>query len=273
MYRTVLGAIIGVCIGLLLRNPWAIGGLLILGAVIGSRLDSHATPHEPDLGALPPEPDELPPPRVNAPAQRLIDAVNIAKTKRRLADDVCALFVALAQADGELIREEVRVARLFFEEDLGYSTLELDGVRVAMKRALSHPIPLDEAAELCCESMMETERVLLINALFEVALADGPLTSEEERLLTRAADALKIPPSDLRTVFEMHLGTGEQHYKTLGVTSEVPNEELKRVYRRLVVLHHPDRVAHLGAAASERATERFRDIQSAWEHVRRVRGL
>lgn len=264
MYRTILGAIIGLCLGLLTRSSWAIAGLTLLGLFIGARLDWSAPAIDDGEPVIPPTFDD---------PERLERTVQQAKAKKRFTDDVCALFVALAQVDGDVIREEVRVARQFFQEDLAYDEGELEDVRVALKAALAKPVSLEDAALRCTQTMSETERVLLINALFEVAVADGPLTSEEERHLTQAAEALKIPPADLRTVFEMHLGTGEQHYKTLGVTSDITDAELKAAYKRLVALHHPDRVAHLGAAAAERAGERFRDIQNAWEHVRRVRGL
>lgn len=266
MYRTILGAIIGLSIGLLLKNGWAIGALVIVGALIGSRFD---LPDQPKSLDEDPSPKEL----SVEEQQRLRQAVEQTQARQRFVDDVSALFVALAQADGELVREEVRVARRFFEDDLGFSAVELEGVRAAIKRALSSPLSIEEAADRCRTTMTETERVLLINALFEVALADGPLTSDEERLLTRAAEDLRLPPADLRTVFEMHLGKGEQHYKALGVASDVSDDELRRAYKRLVVLHHPDRVAHLGAAAQDKATARFREIQNAWEHVRRTRGL
>lgn len=266
VYRTILGAIVGLCVGLLLRNGWAAGALAVLGAFIGSRMDSSA----PSLDTGEPPPPPVP---AFAEPEELERSVQKVKAKKKFVDDVCALFVALAKVDGELLREEVRAARVFFEEDLAFTKDELEDVRLAIKAAIQRELPLEEAAARSCVTLTETERVLLVNALFEVALADGPLTSDEERLLTRAADALKIPPADLRTIFQMHLGTGEQHYRTLGVTSDISDSELKAAYRRLVTLHHPDRVAHLGAAAQERAGERFRDIQSAWEHVRRLRGL
>lgn len=220
-----------------------------------------------DFDALPPsEP-------LDEPERQLLLHVTQTRSRKQFTDDVCALFVAIGKVDGELIAEEVRAAKAFFRDDLGFTDEELDDVRLSLKAAMAEPVSLAAAAERCAQTMTQTERTLLINALFEVALADGALTHDEERLLSDAATGLRIPPADLRTVFEMHLGTGEQHYKTLGLNSDMTDDQLKRAYKRLIVLHHPDRVAHLGAGAQQRAAERFHELQDAWAHIRRVRGL
>ena len=52
-------------------------------------------------------------------------------------------------------------------------------------------------------------------------------------------------------------------YAVLGVSPGASSEELHDAYRRLVKLHHPDR-----NGGSAESTQRFREIQDAYEHVR-----
>jgi curved DNA-binding protein CbpA len=55
-------------------------------------------------------------------------------------------------------------------------------------------------------------------------------------------------------------------YSVLGVPPTASDEELRRAYRRLVKLHHPDHNA--GSAASER---RFEEVQEAYARVLEMR--
>jgi curved DNA-binding protein CbpA len=55
-------------------------------------------------------------------------------------------------------------------------------------------------------------------------------------------------------------------YKTLGVRAGASDEEIRRAYRRLVQLHHPDH--NHGSEESER---RFEEIQAAYARIRSLR--
>ncbi len=55
-------------------------------------------------------------------------------------------------------------------------------------------------------------------------------------------------------------------YATLGVTSDVSDVELRRVYRDLVKRHHPDR-----NGGSPEATVRFAEVQNAYAAITRLR--
>jgi curved DNA-binding protein CbpA len=52
-------------------------------------------------------------------------------------------------------------------------------------------------------------------------------------------------------------------YKTLGVSRDVSDEDLRAAYRRLVQLHHPD---HNGGSAE--SARRFEEVQDAYAQIR-----
>ena len=55
-------------------------------------------------------------------------------------------------------------------------------------------------------------------------------------------------------------------YRTLGVTSQASDEEIRHAYRRLAMAHHPDH-----NAGSAQSAVRFAEIQEAYAHVRLLR--
>jgi curved DNA-binding protein CbpA len=55
-------------------------------------------------------------------------------------------------------------------------------------------------------------------------------------------------------------------YKTLGVRPSASDDEVRKAYRRLVQLHHPDH-----NAGSEESERRFEEVQEAYARVRELR--
>ena len=63
-----------------------------------------------------------------------------------------------------------------------------------------------------------------------------------------------------------------ESYSKLGCSPEVSDEELQGKYRELCRQYHPDRVASLAPEIAELATEKFQEIQVAYEFIKGHRG-
>jgi preprotein translocase subunit Sec63 len=61
-------------------------------------------------------------------------------------------------------------------------------------------------------------------------------------------------------------------YAVLGIRSEASNEELEQAYRRRISEYHPDRVAHAAQEIRDMADERSREINQAYDQIKRQRG-
>ena len=70
-------------------------------------------------------------------------------------------------------------------------------------------------------------------------------------------------------------GAYQKALDLLGVRADTEPEAIKRAYRRLLSRHHPDKLAGAGAspAAVREATERTRELHSAYALVRERRGF
>ncbi len=180
------------------------------------------------------------------------------------------VFAAVARADGPLCDAEREVAVAYFNGDL-----RLGPAMVARAtRALNAPEPMDTGAAIleARGHLSPKERPPLLSALYAMALVDGPLQNTEHDALKRVSSALNLPDAAYAQVAERHLGSGDEHYRTLGVAPEASDQDLHGAYRKLAARYHPDRAAQNGIPASEAATK-FQQVKTAWEALKKLRGL
>jgi DnaJ like chaperone protein len=61
----------------------------------------------------------------------------------------------------------------------------------------------------------------------------------------------------------------------LGVNRDDPEEQIKRQYRKLVKEYHPDRILSKGLPEEfiQIAQDKFREIQEAYEGIKKERGM
>ena len=62
-------------------------------------------------------------------------------------------------------------------------------------------------------------------------------------------------------------------YDILRVDSNASDAEIKKAYRVLVLMYHPDKVSSLGDEAVRQATESMKQINQAWDVVKEARGM
>lgn len=51
------------------------------------------------------------------------------------------------------------------------------------------------------------------------------------------------------------------------------DDEVRAAYRKMAMKNHPDKVATLGPDVQKAATEKFRQVQEAYETIKRERGM
>ncbi len=58
-------------------------------------------------------------------------------------------------------------------------------------------------------------------------------------------------------------------YEILGVSPTASQDEIKTAYRRLAGQYHPDKVSHLGKEFQTMAHLRFKEIQAAYDNLKK----
>lgn len=125
-----------------------------------------------------------------------------------------------------------------------------------------------------------------------IAYVDGRLHTNEEKKLSNICKYLKLPPSTLQSIINTYKEAFEKKYKEeeqarkrraeakqktstnyrkkrmaaiLEVNENASFSDIKKAYRKLVKLHHPDRFQNNGPEQIKMARERFIEIQLAYE--------
>lgn len=62
-------------------------------------------------------------------------------------------------------------------------------------------------------------------------------------------------------------------YRTLGLSPEAPDSEVKSAFKKLAVKYHPDKYATESQDVQHAAEEKFKTINEAYQLIRKQRGL
>lgn len=187
--------------------------------------------------------------------------------------NLTALLTLVAKADDQVAPEEARAIADFFKRELHFGESELGMIRRIMKETLKVNPPPEAVAKEFAKIALVEERLALLRLLWMVAAADGHIDPREERTITRIGEALGISAGDQRAVGAEFREVSDAHYEILGVNPEAEEEEIKAAYKRMAKQYHPDRVAHLGEEYARLATEKFAQINAAYDAIRRERGF
>ncbi|MEL7214633.1 MAG: TerB family tellurite resistance protein [Pseudomonadota bacterium] len=181
---------------------------------------------------------------------------------------VIALGAKMAKADGHVTRDEVRAFREVFQitaED------EATAARV-FNMARQDVAGFEHYAARVARMFGAGDPVLedVVEGLFHIAVADGVYHPNEDAFLHEVADVLGLSERRFRTLRARHVPSeAPDPHDVLGLEPEMPMEEMRRRYRRLVRDTHPDQMIARGVPeeAVQLATKRLAAINEAWEQI------
>lgn len=118
-----------------------------------------------------------------------------------------------------------------------------------------------------------SSRLQLIHFLFGIAKADEYVSEIEVNEIRKIAGYLFINQYDFESIKSMFYSAIDRDYKMLEITKNASIEEVKKAYRKMVKKYHPDKLVGLGKEHLKGAQEKFQNIQSAYERIKKERGL
>ena len=121
--------------------------------------------------------------------------------------------------------------------------------------------------------MNYSQRLQLFHYLVQIALADGDFSKSEKSVLEAIGSTIGLTNADVNSVISMFYKDTNSAYAVLEISPSATDDEVRTAYRRMAMKNHPDKVATLGADVQKAAAEKFRQIQEAYETIKKERGM
>lgn len=182
----------------------------------------------------------------------------------------------LAKADGQITRDEGEMVVSFLDRMNVRGEERQFAIRVFNEAKNSKYQVEDFARQFAQMTAGQVDlRSSMMDMLFAIALSDGEFHPQEERMIGSIASILGIGDAELDALRARYIGNTDHAYAVLGLSSDADDETVKGAYRQLVQEYHPDRIISQGMPEEfvEYATQRFQEIQTAWDQIKRERNL
>lgn len=249
-----IGAIVGFCI------KGFIGGIIgyVIGGFIDSLIGRDSQPHHSQTGA----------------GSSGSDAYNT------FLYYLMYLSADIIFADGKIYQTETNFLRSFLNQTFGPQG-EQQGMaifeRLKQERRLKGIAYWNTSVQNVCREMgmalPEAHRIQIIAFLAELSKSDGNVAAIELKTLRNIAFSMGLDDGIVDQMFALGGQSLDDAYKVLGLTADATDDEVRRAYKKMVLQHHPDRVAHLGEEVKAAATRKMQEINKAKDAIFAARNI
>lgn len=249
-----LGTIVGATIGMLLGGP--------LGAIAGAAFGSLASSGSKD--------------GYSARYGQRMNATEHAQMTFYVG--AFSMLAKLAQVDGEVSPEERAKVEEFISQDLRLDENDQRSARQIFETALVSQETFYSLANQFYREFRHQPQFfqMMIDIMLRVSTADqAGLTSSEETLILDAVHIFRLSEERYQQLKARYVRQATSAYTVLGCSPQDSAETIKKAYRRQVSEYHPDKIAHRGLPKEfqQLASEKFREIQEAYNSIRQEKGF
>ena len=249
-----IGRLIGGGLGFSLLGP--IGG--IIGYMIGSSIDGAAA-REGGEG------------RSSGGFWDQASARATSATPGDFAASLVVLFAAIAAADKKVTQDEYDFVSNYFRTKFGGDNAS--DLMSIFREVIKKPIDYKAVSTQVKEYLDYYSRLQLLQMLYGLAKADGHIDAVENEVIEQISFSMGIDSRDQVSIRSIYFKEDNGYYKTLGISKNAADEEVKKAYRTLVAKFHPDKVSHLGQEFVEIANEKFIAVKEAYDNIRKERNF
>jgi len=181
------------------------------------------------------------------------------------------LSTAVIKADGHFVKSELEYVKAFLRQNFGEEAAEQ--AKDIIKGLMEKDINVYEVGSQIRLYMNYSQRLQLFHYLVALAQADNRVTQEEIDILGVIASAIGISSADTESIMSMFKNDLESAYRVLEITSSATDDEVRKAYKRMALKYHPDKVSTLGEDVQKAAEEKFKNVQEAYEKIKKSRGM
>ena len=182
------------------------------------------------------------------------------------------LAAIVIKADGQVNKRELEFVRSSFISM--YGTERANRAFKLFKGIMSkNQISTRQVCMQINRHMNHAARLQLIHFLFGVAKSDGMVSEKELHKIATISGYLNININDFNSIRAMFYNEVDGSYKILEIEKSASDAEVKAAYRKMVKKYHPDKLRGLGPEHIKGAEDKFRQVQKAYEHIQKERGI
>ena len=208
----------------------------------------------------------------------------------------------MAKADGQVSDSEMNTVKQFMTRDLNLDPMLQAQAMNIFNNAQTSPESFEQYAQQFYMRFRNRPQFiqLMVDALVRVAYADNKVHPAEQHLLESAVRIFRVTSYTYESIknryssgsrysgggssYQSSSSSGSSYsssyssnsnlnYAILDCTSSSSDSEVKKAYRKKVSEFHPDKIAAKGLPAefTKFANDKFREIQEAYEEIKKVR--
>ena len=188
-----------------------------------------------------------------------------------------ALFACLAKiakADGQVTKEEINKIEDFITQKFNLDGEQRNFAINIFQKAKDDNVSFDAYAKQLASLLKSSPNSLMIfyELLFELAMADGELHPNEEKLLKRVPRIFGFNEGLYDQLFQKYGLKTQNFYEVLGVSKQMNFDEIRKIYLKKRREFHPDKLISKGLPEEliEKAKEKFIEIQEAYEELEKI---
>ena len=199
------------------------------------------------------------------------------RAQRTTAGDVrvsiIVLIACVIKSDGRVLKSEINYIKPFLLKTFGEAGAKQ--ALLLLKELLKQDIDAKAVAQQIGQHINYSTRLELVHLLLAVANADGELHKLELEIISSISMNMSVQDADYQSILALYQRSKDANwaYTALEITPSATNEEVKKAYRRMAMKYHPDKVANAGEEIRQQATDKFRAINEAYEHIKQQRGI
>ena len=194
-------------------------------------------------------------------------------TQGDVSVSIIVLIACVIKADGRVLKSEIAFVKPFLVRTFGEA-----GAKQALqllKQLLLQNIDHIAVSQQIAQHLNYSIRLELLHLLINIAKADDEVVDAETHIIKQIAIHMGIATADYQSLLSLQNKKTDANwaYTALEIEPTATDEEVKKAYRRMAMKYHPDKVANAGEQIRQQATDKFRSINEAYEHIKQLRGL
>lgn len=181
------------------------------------------------------------------------------------------LSAAVIKADGKTLQAELDYVKDFVRRNFGDAAVP-EAMRM-LEEFTRQDVNIYSVGPQIARYMNYSQRLQLFHYLVQIAMADGQFDKKEKGVLEAIGATIGLNQADYASVISMFYKETNAAYTVLEISPSATDDEVRTAYRRMAMKNHPDKVATLGPDVQKAAAEKFRQVQEAYETIKKERGM